>query len=156
MRFRLCARYLLIGRQAFGRRSALAGVASVVGILLALANMPSAYANCLDAYQNNNEYCPSYLGCTASLVGTYYTEVSTQSGPCYWVGQQGTSTCPFVYMTEGAKGNLGTGGEPFVYNTTPKTEGTYCSGLPPQNIPRHALPDHKLERTAAGSRLGGW
>ncbi|HEY7781030.1 MAG TPA: hypothetical protein VIC85_12525 [Ktedonobacterales bacterium] len=95
------------------------GVASISALAIAIIATLPAYADCYDAY-NSTTYCSSYGGCTDSG-GNFFAMVQTQSGACVWSYDSITHTydakCPTVYDTEGAKGNLTTGGSPKVYGT---------------------------------------
>lgn len=97
-----------------------ASLAACIAILLALAITAPAYADCYDPNNSNVQWCGDYTGCgSQAFDDTYYAEVATQSGQCYWYinGQHVTPACPFVYnKTQGAKGNISTGGNPYVFD----------------------------------------
>lgn len=85
----------------------------LVGLLLALAVVSPVYADCINSGRTQLTWCGNYSGC-GYLGDIYFAQVATQSGQCHWVTtRQGTGgVCPYVYTTQGGKGNISTGGNP--------------------------------------------
>lgn len=137
--YRLHLPAIQIRRWVLGRKAAIAGGASVVGILLSLATMSSVYADCIDV-NNAVTYCGSYYGC--GNAGNYYmAQVSTQSKPCVWVTQDNGQymlgeNCSYVYTMEGAKGNLSTGGAPYVSDGNPPYDEHVTQWIAAQENPK--------------------
>jgi len=94
-------------------------VASVVEVILIIAAASPAYADCTDG-NNNTNYCAYYNGCGSGTpnTDTFFAQVATQNGSCVWnrTARPWKGTCPYVYSTQGAKGNISTEGNPFIYS----------------------------------------